>query len=162
ECVHYGCVAVCDIYGNLIYSRGDAELPTYLRSSAKPFQAVTVVQSGAAERWELTDAELAVCCASHGAQPLHLQVVGSILSKCGLTPDDLLCGPHEQMHGPSADALAGRGQKPNRIHNNCSGKHAGMLATCRHKGWPTATYLQADHPLQLANRQTMAAFAGMD
>lgn len=162
ECVHYGCIAVCDTHGTILDSRGDPELPTYLRSSAKPFQAVTAVQSGAADRWAFTEAELALCCASHGAQPLHLQAVNSILNKCGLTPDALLCGPHPPLHGPSAEALILRGEKPGRIHNNCSGKHAGMLATCRHTGWPTATYLQAGHPLQVANRQTMATFAGTD
>ena len=162
ECVHYGCVAVCDADGNVLDALGHPELPTYLRSSAKPFQAATIVQLGAADRWNLTDAELALCCASHGAQPFHLEIVRSILAKCGFTPDDLLCGPHPPLHGPSAEALACSGQKPDRIHNNCSGKHAGMLAACRHKNWPAATYLEANHPLQQANLQTMAAFAGMD
>src|SRR5437899_1008997 len=85
ECVHYGSVAVCDCEGRLLFSRGEPESPTYLRSSAKPFQAVTVVHSGAVERWQLTAEEIALCCASHGAQPFHLHVVESILHKCGLT-----------------------------------------------------------------------------
>src|SRR5687767_6068951 len=78
ECIHYGNIAVCDSQGNLVFSRGDTDQPAYLRSSAKPFQAMTVVQLGAAERWGLTDDELAVVCASHGAQPVHVQAVQSI------------------------------------------------------------------------------------
>ncbi len=161
ECVHYGSVAICDARGGLLAAHGNPEQPTFLRSSAKPFQAVTVVRTGAADRWGFTAEELALCCASHGAQPLHLTVVHSMLAKCGLTPDDLRCGPHAPMHTPSADALVRDGKKPEPIHNNCSGKHAGMLAVCRHQGWPTATYLSADHPLQRANVESMAAFAGL-
>lgn len=161
ECVHYGHVAVCDGKGQLVLARGDAYQPTYLRSSAKPLQATTVVQLGAALHWGLTDAEIAVICASHGAQPLHIQAVQSILHKCGLKAEALQCGPHEPAHAPSAAALVREGKKPERIHNNCSGKHAGMLAACRYKGWPIDTYLQPEHPLQQENICTVAAFAGM-
>src|SRR5687767_605298 len=79
ECIHYGNIAVCDSQGNLIFSRGDAEQPAYLRSSAKPFQAMTVVQLGAADRWDIGDDEIAVMCSSHGAQSVHLEAVQSIL-----------------------------------------------------------------------------------
>ncbi len=158
ECVHYGSIAVCDAKGQLIFGRGDPEQPTYLRSSGKPFQATTVVKLGAAERWELAADELAVICASHGAQTIHVETVQSILKKCGLTPDALMCGPHEPAHGPSAAALIRAGKKPERIHNNCSGKHSGMLAACRHKDWPTDSYLKPDHPIQQENLRTVAAF----
>jgi L-asparaginase II len=161
ECVHYGHLAVCDVKGQVVLARGNVEQPTYLRSSAKPFQAITGVQLGTAERWGLTDAELAVICASHGAQPLHVSTVESILSKCKLTPQALLCGPHAPAHEPSAADLIREGKKPERIHNNCSGKHSGMLATCRHKDWPVESYLKLDHPVQQANLKTFAAFAGM-
>jgi L-asparaginase II len=161
ECVHYGSVAVCDVTGRLLFAAGDPDSRTYLRSSAKPFQAVAVVQSGAAERWGFTDEELALCCASHGAQPFHLRAVESMLGKCGLTPSALKCGPHAPLHAPSAEALATNRQKPQPIHNNCSGKHAGMLAVCRHMHWPIETYLQPDHPLQWTNLTNMALFAGV-
>jgi L-asparaginase II len=162
ECVHFGTLAVCDSKGRVLLARGDPETATYLRSSAKPFQAATVIQTGAADRYHLTAEELALCCASHGAQPIHLSVVQSILDKCDFKCDDLQCGPQVPAHGPSAEALAHAGLKPDRIHNNCSGKHAGMLAVCRHLGWPSETYLQADHPLQQANIRSMAAFAGVE
>ncbi|MER3416754.1 MAG: L-asparaginase [Gemmataceae bacterium] len=161
ESVHYGHVAVCDTQGKVLFARGDPQQPSYWRSSAKLLQAVTVVHCGAAESLRLTDAELAVICASHGAQALHVEAVTSILRKCGLTLDALLCGPHEPLHGPSAQALLQAGHTPQRIHNNCSGKHAGMLAACRHRGWPTDTYLSPDHPLQQANRRVVGSFAGV-
>jgi L-asparaginase II len=160
ECVHFGHIAVCDAAGQVVFSRGDPLQPTYLRSSAKPFQAVTALRLGTAERWGLTEEEIALMCASHGAQPVHLQTAESILRKCGLTADDLQCGPHAPTHDPSAEALFRAGGTPGRIHNNCSGKHAGMLATCRTNGWPVETYHRPEHPLQIENNQTMAAFAG--
>jgi L-asparaginase II len=161
ECVHFGCIAVCDTKGQVLFARGDPELATYLRSSAKPFQASTVVKEGAAKRWALTDAELAVVCASHGGQPLHLEAVQSILKKCGVAADALLLGPHEPSHTASAIAMHRAGKQAEKLHNNCSGKHAGMLATSRHKSWPIDEYLKPDHPVQVANRANLAAFAGM-
>lgn len=161
ESVHYGSVAVCDLKGQVLLSRGDPQQSTYLRSSAKPFQAMTVVHLGTADRFGFTPPELAVMCASHGAQPLHLDAVRSILAKAGASADQLGCGPHPPLHEPEAEALWRRGGKPTRLHNNCSGKHAGMVAACLHKGWPVATYLDPDHPLQQANLATMAAFAGL-
>lgn len=161
ESLHYGSLAVCDVKGQVLFSRGDAQLATYLRSSGKPFQAMTVVHLGAADRFRLSPAELAVMCASHGAQPLHLEAVGGILKKAGATVDQLGCGPHPPLHEPDAEALYRAGGKLSKLHNNCSGKHAGMVAACLHKGWPVESYLQADHPLQQANIATMAAFAGI-
>ena len=160
ECVHLGHAVVCNANGSVVLALGDPRFGTYLRSSAKPFQAATVLASGAAERFGFSEAELALVCASHGAQATHVEGARSILSKCGLTPAALQCGPHLPMHEPSAAALLASGRRPEPIHNNCSGKHAGMLAACRHQGWPIESYLAPDHPLQQANAATLAAFIG--
>jgi L-asparaginase II len=160
ESVHAGSVAVCDAEGRLVHSRGNPFQATYLRSSAKFFQTLTVLRLGAADRWGFDAEELALMCASHGAQPLHLRVVRSMFQKAGLSEDQLQCGPHLPSHEPSAEALICAGQKPTRIHNNCSGKHAGMLAACKHKDWPLETYHRPEHPLQQENMATLAAMCG--
>lgn len=160
ESLHLGSVAVCDAAGQVLYTRGQPQQPTYLRSSAKFFQTLTALRLGTAQRWGFDDEEVALMCASHGAQPLHLRVVQSMFQKAGLTEDQLQCGPHAPSHEPAAEALLRAGQKPTRIHNNCSGKHAGMLATCKHMGWPLETYHHPDHPLQRENNLTLATMSG--
>jgi L-asparaginase II len=159
ECLHMGSVAVCDVAGKLIHSRGNPQQPIYLRSSAKFFQTLTVLRLGAADRWGFDAEEIALMCASHGAQPVHLRVVRSMFKKTGLSEDQLQCGPHMPSHDPSAEVLIRAGQAPTRIHNNCSGKHAGMLAACKHMGWPLETYHHPDHPLQIENDATLAAMS---
>ncbi|MCS7161018.1 MAG: asparaginase [Gemmatales bacterium] len=160
ESVHHGAWALCDAQGRLLAARGDPQVRFYLRSSAKPFQCITVIHLGAAAQFELTDEELAVICASHGAEEVHLQAVRSILRKCGLDEKALRCGAHWPLHSPSQEQLLRRGESPLPIHNNCSGKHAGMLAACRQQNWPLDSYLEPTHPLQRANLQTMSVYSG--
>ena len=148
ESVHRGRLAVCDPEGNVLEAVGDPEAYIYARSSAKPFQALPLVLSGAAEAFGLTDEELAVACASHNAEEPHLAAVRSILEKAGLTEDDLQSGAHLPLYEPVADKLIRSGEDPRPIHGNCSGKHAGMLAVCVHEGYETATYRDPGHPLQ--------------
>jgi L-asparaginase II len=148
ESVHRGRLAICDPDGNVLEAVGDPESYIYARSSAKPFQALPLVVSGAADAFGLTNAELAVVCASHNAEEPHLAAVRSILGKAGLTEDELQCGAHLPLHEPEADGLIRSGEAPRPIHGNCSGKHAGMLALCVHEGYETATYLDSAHPLQ--------------
>jgi L-asparaginase II len=148
ESVHRGRLAVCDPEGNVLEAVGDPEAYIYARSSAKPFQALPLVLSGAAEAFGLTDEELAVACASHNAEEPHLAAVRSILEKAGLTEDDLQSGAHLPLYEPEADKLIRSGEDPRPIHGNCSGKHAGMLAVCVHEGYETATYRDPGHPLQ--------------
>lgn len=161
ESEHFGHLAVCDPAGNLIASHGDPGHWTFPRSSAKPLQAITALEQGAAERFGWTDEEIAVVCASHAAEPMHQVVVRRILARSGLSAAALGCGPHPPIDGGERRRLERAGQAPARIHNNCSGKHAGMLAASVAQGWPTASYLGADHPLQLENRRTLARFAGV-
>ncbi|HEV2356397.1 MAG TPA: asparaginase [bacterium] len=148
ESVHRGAVAVADRFGRVRYAAGDPALPLYLRSACKPLQALPFVEGGGVETFGFTGAELAVICASHAAEPVHLDAVRSILSKIGLGPSALRCGPHMPFDPATAAALARAGRAPEAIHNNCSGKHAGMLASCRLYEWPTETYLEPAHPLQ--------------
>ena len=148
ESVHRGRLAVCDPEGVVLEAYGDPEAYVYLRSSAKPFQALPLVLSGTADAFGLTDEELAVACASHNAEKPHLAAVRAILEKAGLDESDLQSGPHPPMYGPAAAELARGGEEPRPIHGNCSGKHAGMLAVCAHEGYETLSYRDPGHPLQ--------------
>ena len=148
ESVHRGRIAVCDPEGNLLEAVGDPEAYIYPRSACKPFQALPLVLSGAADEFGLTDEELAVVCASHNAEGPHLDAVSSLLRKSGLTEKDLQSGAHLPLYEPQADELIRNGEEPRPIHGNCSGKHAGMLAVCVHEGLATASYRDPGHPLQ--------------
>jgi L-asparaginase II len=148
ESVHRGRLAFCGPDGNVLEAVGDPEAYIYARSSAKPFQALPLVHSGAADAFGLTDRELAVVCASHNAEEPHLDAIRSILEKAGLTEDDLQSGAHVPLYEPEADELIRSGEAPRPIHGNCSGKHAGMLAVCVYEGYETTTYRDPAHPLQ--------------
>lgn len=151
--------ALIDDQGRLQAWVGNPELLTFFRSAAKPLQALPVIADGAADAFRLNDAEIAVCCASHSGEPAHVEAVLSILSKIGCSEDDLICGPHWPFHKPSAEALREAGAAPTRVHNNCSGKHAGMLAWSRHQGVDTTDYHHADHPVQRRICTEIAAWA---
>ena len=161
ESVHRGRLAVCDARGERLASLGDPEGYVYLRSSAKPFQALPLVLSGAADAFGLADEELAVACASHNAEPRHLAAARSILRKAGLSEGDLQNGAHPPMHAPSAARLTRGGEPPRAIHGNCSGKHAGMLAVCVHAGWDPAGYRDPEGPLQKLVRDSVAKVCGV-
>jgi L-asparaginase II len=148
ESRHYGHAVVVDAAGRVLFSVGDAEHPTFPRSALKPLQALAGVARGTAERFAFTAAELAVTCASHAAEPRHREAVAGILARISATEDDLHCGPHEVPHMPSRDELIRAGREPTRIYNNCSGKHAGMLALARLLDAPLSGYWEADHPVQ--------------
>jgi len=148
ESVHVVHVAVVDPAGRIIASVGDPDRPVFLRSAAKPFQALPLVEDGIADQVGMSPRELALACGSHGGQPEHVQTVRTFLGRIGMSEDQLECGPHLPMHEPSAHRLLESGAQPNRIHNNCSGKHAAMLAFAARKGWDPTGYVGAGHPLQ--------------
>ncbi len=148
ESRHRVSAALVDEQGRLRAWLGDPELLIFFRSAAKPLQALPVVADGAADAYGLTDAELAVCCASHSGEPAHVEAVRSILAKIRCSEDDLVCGPHPPFYTPAAEALQQAGRAPTAVHNNCSGKHAGMLAWSRHAGVEITDYHHADHPVQ--------------
>ena len=161
ESVHRGAVAVVDPDGRIRYAAGDPALPLFLRSSAKPLQAIPLVESGGADRYELTERELAVICGSHSGEPMHLEAVRAILAKAGLDEKALQCGAHPPLDPSRAAALIREGRTPGPIHNNCSGKHAGMLAACRTRDWPVDSYLDPDHPLQREIAEIVGVFCGV-
>lgn len=153
ESTHLGDLAITDATGRLVASVGDPGRWLYYRSSGKPLQALGVVQSGAAERFGFTPAELAICCASHSGSAAHVQTVLGILSRLGLRVEDFACGVHDPGDAEERRRLLLAGEKPSPLHNNCSGKHVGMLATALALGAPVAGYLHLDHPVQrLINR----------
>src|SRR5262245_53890025 len=161
ESVHHGVVVVADDDGRVVQSHGDPGIVTFLRSSAKPAQVLPLLASGAADRFGFTSEEIAVIIGSHGGEPFHVAAVRSILDKAGMGEEALRCGAHPPYHRPSARALKAAGRSPTAIHNNCSGKHAGMLALAVSLGAPTGTYLDDDHPVQVRIRETVATLAGM-
>jgi L-asparaginase II len=156
ESWHMGALAVVDVSGRVVFSLGDPGLVTFVRSSAKPLQAIALVESGAADHFGLTAAEIAVTTGSHNGEDFHTAAVSSILSKIGLGPAALACGVHAPLHRPTARRLLEAGEKPMALHNNCSGKHAGMLALAQHLGATPEGYYHPDHPVQQLIRQTMA------
>jgi len=128
----------------LIAFLGDPEASTYLRSAAKPFQCLPLLLAGAS----LTPAELALICASHSGDPEHVKGAGDLLARGGFGVGDLLCGAHIPLGKESARRMLREGEEPTPLHNNCSGKHAGMLLACKLLGLPTGDYVSPDHPLQ--------------
>jgi L-asparaginase II len=122
ESVHLGMVAVVDEDGKERLSIGDTESEFYIRSAAKPFQAIPLLESGAVEHFHFTDQELALMSASHNAEPVHVQTAESILRKTGLAERHLGCGAHLPMHIPTAESMLSGHQPLNQLHNNCSGK----------------------------------------
>ncbi len=161
ESVHRGHIAVVDDGGRLLRSAGDPRCATYARSSAKLLQAIPVVASGAASRFRLDAPEIALLCASHSGEERHVEAVFRILRKLGLEEDALQCGAHPPYHKPSADALRRAGESPRASHNNCSGKHAGMLTLAKHLGATLHDYKLPEHPVQQAMLAAYAAFAGV-
>ncbi|GIW04912.1 MAG: asparaginase [Thermomicrobiales bacterium] len=162
ESVHDGSIVVSDASGTVIAWAGDPEQFAFFRSSAKPFQAIPVVESGAADRFGLTDAELALCCASHNAERRHQEQVAAMLTKLGLSPEALRCGCPLPSDAQEAGRVLAGLVPPSPLHCDCSGKHAGMLASCWHLGYPLDDYRKPDHPLQHMIRQIIAEVCRVD
>jgi L-asparaginase II len=161
ESRHRGHVVAVDGDGQIIAQLGAPETVTYLRSSAKPLQAVPLIASGAAERFGFTPQEIAVACGSHSGEFIHEETVAAMLRKIGLELSALKCGVHEPFGKEVALELREHGQQPRVLQNNCSGKHTGMLALALHLGGATETYDQPANPAQLAIGRTVAAFSGV-
>lgn len=160
ESVHYGSVAVADAAGNLLHSAGDPRAAMFTRSSLKPFQAIPVLASGADRAFGFGTRELALMCASHSGEPRHVEVVSGMLQSIGCGADDLQCGQHVPYFYQYLDRTPEPGATYSTLQHNCSGKHSGMLAHCRHCGHPTGNYLDPQHPLQQAIRRSVAHFTG--
>ena len=141
---------------------GNPGLPIWLRSAAKPFQALPLVEDGAADHFRVSEEEIALCCGSHNSEEAHIAVARSILRKAGVAEDLLACGPHPPLLAARRDALASDGARPTPVMSNCSGKHAGMLALASFHGWPLESYTHPRHPVQLRMRREVALWTGVD
>ncbi len=162
EAVHRGVIAVVDASGAVRAEVGDpAHQVTFWRSAAKPFQALPVVSSGAAEHFGFSSEELALLSGSHSGETVHVSLVAKALERIGCTPDDLICGAHPPLDPAASAELRERGIAPAVLHSNCSGKHTGMLALARHLGVPTAGYESPEHPVQRRILEAVARFAGL-
>ena len=163
EEVQRGHLMVVDAEGRCLLSLGEPRSAiTYWRSSAKPFQSMTLVTSGAAEAFGFEPEDLAICSASHTGEAMHTERVGRVLRLAGNAPEDLACGTHLPLDRAAAAALRRGGAAPNVLHNNCSGKHAGMLALAKHLGVTTEGYRRVDHPVQRLIASTVRRFTGLE
>lgn len=162
EACHRGRVAVVDATGRVRAAVGDAAgRVVYWRSSAKPFQAMPLVSSGAAARWKLSSEDLALICASHSGEPSHVARLTTLLERLSFRASDLTCGAHPPLNPDAAAALLRAGREPTVLHNNCSGNHIGMLALARHLGVDPSRYASPGHPVQRELLQSVLRFSGL-
>ncbi|MFC4322442.1 asparaginase [Litchfieldia salsa] len=148
ESVHRGHVAVVDSNGNLMNFAGNPYGKVYARSSMKPVQTIPLIETGAADTYEFSDADLSLCCASHNGESMHTDRVLEILKRIGLKDNSLQCGTHPPRWEETYKKLIREGKEITPLYNNCSGKHTGMLATAKYMNEPIETYYRVDHPVQ--------------
>ncbi|MFM8746819.1 MAG: asparaginase [Aestuariivirga sp.] len=162
ESRHRGAYAVADASGHIVAAEGAIAADMFPRSAVKAFQCLPIVESGAAERFGLTDEEIALCCASHNGEPAHLRVARALLAKAGNAEALYECGAHWPADEASRFALVKSGEACAAVHNNCSGKHAGMLALARQLGAAPHGYTRPDHPVQRLIASAMGSLCGID
>ncbi len=161
ESFHTGSIAVVDSRGRLLACAGDPSMRTCVRSAAKPLQAIPLLEYGGIEEFDLTGEEIALTCASHGGEPMHVSAAAAMLRKGEFDESDLLCGAHAPYDEKAAADLRAAGESPSPLHNNCSGKHAGMLLATRVMDVSSSRYIDPDHPVQVLMRSTIAEFTGL-
>ena len=161
ESVHRGALAIVRSDGAMVASLGDVERPVYPRSSLKPIQALPLVESGAADAFELSAEQIALACASHSGEAMHTSRVAAWLKKIGCGESDLACGPQPPRFEPTWIDMVRHGYRAGRIHNNCSGKHTGFLTVARQWNIATEGYEHHDHPVQRAVGKTLGELAGI-
>ena len=162
ESRHRVSAAIAEPSGAPLASWGDVARPLFPRSALKPIQALPLLETGAAEAFAVTAAEIALASASHGGEPVHVDAVRAWLARLGLGEGDLECGAHPPLHGPAAEALIRAGEAPSPAHNNCSGKHAGLIVTACHLGEDVEGYVRSEHPVQRRLKQCIAEMSGRD
>lgn len=162
ESRHRGAVVVMDSNGRLVGEWGDGGMTVFPRSAIKPLQALPFLETGAAAYFSAAMSEVALACASHNGEPIHTEGVKNLLRRAGLAEDDLECGPHQPMGVVAAKRLIREDIAPGRRHNNCSGKHAAMLATAQYLGEPPQGYSHPNHPVQGRVQKVMTEMCGLD
>jgi len=160
ESRHRGACVVVDADGKILQSWGDVDALVYPRSSLKPIQALPLIESGAADHFDLSDEEIALACASHSSEAFHVARVTAWLQRVGLTVDDLECGVSEPLSLDVTKNMSRHGEMFTRAHNNCSGKHSGFLSTALYMGEPTKDYILPDHPVQKRVTQAVEELTG--
>ncbi len=158
ESIHRGHLIIVDGEGKTVSQIGNSETVTFWRSSAKPFQTLPFLLSGAAEKFGFTEKEIALACGSHSGEDFHVETARKMLAKANFTEADLHCGAHLPFDEKTAEQLICSGEKPTQIHNNCSGKHAAMLAYAKHIGADVQTYENLENPVQQKILETVSAF----
>lgn len=162
ESIHYCDAVAVDMTGDVIAAWGDVDREIYSRSSAKPLQGLPLLETGAADHFNYTDAEVAFACSSHNSEETHTTTTAAILERIGLSEKNLECGPHRPYHEATCDHMVQAQHTPNRTHNNCSGKHAGFLATAVHMNEDPAGYVTYEHPVQRRITETMCEMMDCD
>jgi L-asparaginase II len=162
ESIHFGALAVSDPQGRLVAWHGDPQVYTFLRSTAKPFQALPFIERGGQSAFQLLPSEVALICASHSGTDEQVIALRQLQSKVRIGEADLACGVHPSYHEPTAQAMRQRGEEPTPNRHNCSGKHTGMLAYARMQNWPIFDYLNTEHPVQQSILQAFAEICGLD
>jgi L-asparaginase II len=161
ESVHFGAAALVDAEGHLLACLGDPKTITFMRSSAKPFQALPFIARRGDQTFHLTSKEVAIICGSHAGSDEHLETIKGIQAKVGVQESDLLCGTHPITHLPTVEAMRARNEVPSPNRHNCSGKHTGMLAAARMRGLPIVDYINPNHPVQITILETLAEMCSL-
>ncbi len=162
ECEYVGHLVAVDLNGAIVREIGNPRHVTYMRSAAKPFQALPFFARGLHRQLKLTEDEQAILTASHRSQPFHVETLESLMAKIGVEERQLACGAAYPLHGPSRVELLKREAPARRLYHNCSGKHLGMLAVCRAAGYPEQGYEQPSHPLQREIIDLLSELSGCD
>ena len=160
ENIYRGDIVIVNTRGEITFSLGDSEKITYWRSAAKPIQALLVIYSGAAGKYELTDKEVAIMASSHNGEEKHIELIYKILNKIGLDEKALLCGVHPPFHKPTAKYLYNNKIQISPVYNPCSGKHVAQLTLCQYYGWRINDYYKLEHPVQQMILEIIAKVTG--
>ncbi len=162
ESTHFGAFAVVNARGELLASHGDPSIITYMRSTAKPFQALPFIEEGGGEEYDLSENEIAILCSSHSGTDDHVRVLQGLQTKIGITEADLMCGTHPPYHKPTRERLEENGITPTSNRHNCSGKHTGMIGFAKLLRAPIQSYLEKDHPVQQRILKAIGEMCSLD
>ncbi|MWV47312.1 asparaginase [Paenibacillus sp. HJL G12] len=162
ECAHHGHICIVNDQGEIKASAGDPNFVTFTRSAAKPLQAISAIRGGIASHYGLSEKEIAIMTASHLAEPNHVEVLKSIMKKTGLSESELVCAPSYPLNEESKEEVLRHNGSRQRLYHNCSGKHLGVLAYCKMKGYPLEGYAEPEHPVQQEIIETVSMMCGLE